>query len=88
MLIPWSLQVTRDKHVIKPARGKRQCKCKNKVVTRQIGPGMYQQFTTTECEECPNEKYERVTETINITIEPGMPDKHVSYLQLPASLDL
>lgn len=33
-------QVTRDKNVIKPAPGKRECNCKARVVTRQLGPGM------------------------------------------------
>lgn len=37
-------QVTRDKAVIKPAPGTRQCKCKMKLVTKQLGPGMFQQF--------------------------------------------
>ena len=39
-------QVTRDKSVWKPAPGTRKCNCKQKVVTQQIGPGMYQQYTT------------------------------------------
>ena len=30
----------------KPAPGTRKCNCKQKVVTQQIGPGMYQQYTT------------------------------------------
>lgn len=37
--------MTRDKNVIKPAPGTRKCNCKNKMVTRQIGPGMFQQYT-------------------------------------------
>ncbi len=39
-------QVVRDKNVVKPARGTRQCNCKNKMVTRQLGPGMFQQYQT------------------------------------------
>lgn len=39
-------QVVRDKNVLKPAPGKRKCNCKQKVVTQQVGPGMYQQYTT------------------------------------------
>ena len=35
----------RDKNVVKPAPGTRRCKCRNKVVTQQIGVGMYQQYT-------------------------------------------
>lgn len=38
------LQVVRDKNVIKPAPGRRQCNCRNKMVTKQVGPGMFQQY--------------------------------------------
>lgn len=38
--------MTRDKNVIKPAKGTRKCNCKNKMTTKQIGPGMFQQFQT------------------------------------------
>ena len=43
-------QVTRDKPVAKPAPGVRKCNCRNKVVTRQLGPGMFQQFQQQECQ--------------------------------------
>lgn len=36
----------RDKAVLKTTSGTRRCNCKTKVVTRQLGPGMYQQFQT------------------------------------------
>ena len=39
-------KVVRDKNVVKPAPGTRKCNCKQKVVTQQMGPGMYQQYTT------------------------------------------
>lgn len=46
---PWRVaQVVRDKNVIKPASGTRECKCRQKMVTRQLGPGMFQQYTTQE----------------------------------------
>ena len=73
-----ALQVTRDKPVAKPAPGKRKCNCKNKVVTRQLGPGMFQQFTQQECGECPNVKFERETESLSVAVEPGMVDGQVS----------
>lgn len=66
--------VTRDKNVIKPAKGKRQCNCKNKMVTKQLGPGMFQQFQTQECEQCSNVKFARESETLQVTVEPGMKD--------------
>lgn len=71
------MQVTRDKNVIKPAKGKRQCNCKNKMVTKQLGPGMFQQFQTQECEQCSNVKFARESETLQVTVEPGMKDKEV-----------
>ena len=36
--------MVRDKNIIKPAPGKRQCNCRNKMVTKQVGPGMFQQY--------------------------------------------
>jgi len=48
-----AMKVVRDKNVIKPAKGTRRCNCKNKMVTKQVGPGMYQQFQQQECETCP-----------------------------------
>ena len=38
------IKVLRDKAVIKPASGTRDCKCKMKLESRQLGPGMFQQF--------------------------------------------
>ena len=70
------LRVARDKNVIKPAKGKRKCNCKQRMVTKQIGPGMFQQYAKEECEECPNVKLARESETLAVEIEPGMPDGH------------
>ena len=54
-----TIKVTRDKDVLKPAKGTRKCNCRQKMVTRQVGPGMFQQYAQNECEECPNVKKER-----------------------------
>eukprot|EP00879_Flechtneria_rotunda_P002719 GHRR01002925.1.p1 GENE.GHRR01002925.1~~GHRR01002925.1.p1 ORF type:complete len:354 (+),score=95.01 GHRR01002925.1:160-1221(+) len=62
----------RDKPVLKPAAGTRRCKCKQKLVTRQLGPGMFQQFTQNVCEECPAVKLEREKDTITVHVEAGM----------------
>jgi DnaJ family protein B protein 11 len=76
------IPVTRDKNVIKPASGTRKCNCKQKVVTQQVGPGMYQQYTTRVCEDCPNLKYERVADQLTVNIDPGMPDGHqISFFE-------
>eukprot|EP00877_Chromochloris_zofingiensis_P008641 jgi/Chrzof1/402/Cz01g14160.t1 len=70
------IRTIRDKAVFKPAAGTRRCKCKQKLVTRQLGPGMFQQYTQNVCEECPNVKLEREQEPINVHVEPGMHDGH------------
>lgn len=70
------IQVIRDKAVIKPDKGKRQCKCKTVMKTRQLGPGMFQQFQEQKCEECPGVKLERESETLNVVIEPGVQHGH------------
>lgn len=69
-----TFQIWRDKSVVKSAPGKRKCNCKARMVTRQIGPGMFQQFTQQECKECPNVRYEREAVPIDVEIEKGMKD--------------
>lgn len=69
-------RIIRDKNVIRPAPGTRKCNCKNKVVTQQVGPGMYQQYTSRVCEDCPNLKYERSSEALTVSVDPGTPDMH------------
>ena len=76
-MLDCTLQVTRDKPVAKPAPGKRKCNCKQKVVTRQLGAGVFQQYTQQECQECPNVKFERESETLSVSVEPGMVDGQV-----------
>jgi len=66
------ISTVRDKSVYKPASGTRRCKCKQKLVTRQLGPGMFQQYTQQVCEECPAVKLEREKDTITVHVEPGM----------------
>jgi DnaJ family protein B protein 11 len=67
-------KVTRDKNVLRPAPGKRDCNCKQKLVTKSIGPGMFQQFTKTECEKCDNVKFVRESDDLTVSLEPGMVD--------------
>ena len=70
------LNVARDKNVIVPAKGKRKCNCKQRMVTKQIGPGMFQQYAKEECEECPNVKLARESGFLRAEIDPGVPDGH------------
>jgi len=67
--------VLRDKPVARPAKGTRKCNCRSKVVTRQLGPGMFQQFQQQECQECANVAYARETEALSVAVEPGMTDR-------------
>ncbi|CAL9024024.1 unnamed protein product [Prunus brigantina] len=69
-----SLNVWREKNILKPAPGKRRCNCRNEVYHRQIGPGMFQQMTEEVCEQCANVKYEREGYFITVDIEKGMQD--------------
>uniref|UniRef100_A0A0D6R3E3 DnaJ protein ERDJ3B n=1 Tax=Araucaria cunninghamii TaxID=56994 RepID=A0A0D6R3E3_ARACU len=69
-----TLKVWREKNIMKPAPGKRQCNCRNEVYHKQIGPGMFQQITQQVCEQCPNVKYEREGDFITVDIEKGMQD--------------
>mmetsp|Transcript_27989 Transcript_27989/g.68865 ORF Transcript_27989/g.68865 Transcript_27989/m.68865 type:complete len:352 (-) Transcript_27989:114-1169(-) len=71
-----TLKVGRDKDIIKPAKGKRKCNCKQKMVTRQLGPGMFQQYAKEECEECENVRMAREHNVLSVEVEPGMPDGH------------
>ncbi|CAN1188011.1 DnaJ protein ERDJ3B [Linum perenne] len=69
-----SVNVWREKNVIKPAPGKRLCNCRNEMYHRQIGPGMFQQITEQTCDKCQNVKLEREGYSLTIEIEKGMED--------------
>lgn len=69
-----TMKVWREKNVIKPAPGKRNCNCRNEVYHRQIGPGMYQQITEQVCDKCANVKFEREGYSLTVDIEKGMKD--------------
>lgn len=56
-LLLYSLQITRNKPVIKPAPGTRKCNCRQEMVTRNLGPGRFQMMQQTVCDECPNVKF-------------------------------
>ncbi|CAO2203433.1 unnamed protein product [Urochloa humidicola] len=69
-----SIKVWREKIVIKPAPGKRQCKCRNEIRQREIAPGMFYQISEPVCGTCPNVKYVREGDLIIVDIEKGMQD--------------
>uniref|UniRef100_A0A7S3VIA0 J domain-containing protein n=1 Tax=Dunaliella tertiolecta TaxID=3047 RepID=A0A7S3VIA0_DUNTE len=66
------LKVMRDKVVLKPGSGTRNCRCKQKLVTRQLGPGMFQQYSKQVCEQCQAVRQERQQEELTVHVEPGM----------------
>jgi len=69
-----TFQVVREKSVYKTSKTapKRKCNCKAKMNHRQIAPGMFQQYTTQSCDECPGVKLVRVSEPLAVEVEPGM----------------
>ncbi|OUS48182.1 molecular chaperone [Ostreococcus tauri] len=71
-----SVPVSRAKLVTKSAKGTRKCNCRQKLVTRQVGPGMYQQYTEQTCEDCPNVKLVREDVDLTVEIEAGAPEGH------------
>ncbi len=50
------VELTRNKPVMKPAKGTRKCNCRQEMVTRQLGPGRFQMTQQQVCDECPNIK--------------------------------
>lgn len=71
-----TMKIWREKNVLKPAPGKRNCNCRNEVFHKQIGPGMFQQFSQQVCEQCPNVKFAREGYHVTLDIEKGMRDGH------------
>ncbi|XP_065352807.1 dnaJ homolog shv [Cloeon dipterum] len=68
------VEITRNKHVIKPASGTRKCNCRQEMVTRHLGPGRFQMTQQQVCDECPNVKLVNEERTLEVEIEPGMVD--------------
>lgn len=68
------VQVTRNKPVIKPAQGTRQCNCRQEMITKQLGPGRFQMMQQNICDECPNVKMVTEENMLEIEIELGMKD--------------
>ncbi|KAG8240275.1 hypothetical protein J437_LFUL012752 [Ladona fulva] len=62
------VEITRNKPVVRPAKGTRKCNCRQEMVTRHLGPGRFQMMQQNVCDECPNVK------TLEVEIEAGMAD--------------
>lgn len=65
-------QITRNKPVLKPASGTRQCNCRQEMVTRNLGPGRFQMMQQTVCDECPNVRLVNEERVLEIEVEAGM----------------
>ncbi|KAL0273860.1 UNVERIFIED_CONTAM: hypothetical protein PYX00_006441 [Menopon gallinae] len=68
------VEITRNKPVIRPAKGTRKCNCRQEMVTRSLGPGRLQMTQQTVCDECPNVKLVNEERQLEIEIEAGMVD--------------
>ncbi|KAL5279388.1 dnj-20 family protein [Megaselia abdita] len=68
------VEIVRNKPVLKPASGTRQCNCRQEMVTRNLGPGRFQMMQQQVCDECPNVKLVNEERTLEIEIEQGMQD--------------
>jgi DnaJ family protein B protein 11 len=69
--------ILRRKGTVKTAPGTRECRCKTRMKTKQMGPGMFQQFPKQECERCSNAHITPEQITLQAEVEPGMRDGSV-----------
>ncbi|KAF5298406.1 hypothetical protein FQR65_LT01184 [Abscondita terminalis] len=68
------VEITRNKPVMKPAKGTRRCNCRQEMVTKTLGPGRFQMMQQSVCDECPNVKLVNEERILEMEVEPGMVD--------------
>lgn len=68
------IEITRNKPVIKAAKGTRKCNCRQEIVTRNLGGNRFQMIQQSVCSECPNIKMENEERILEVEVEPGMVD--------------
>ncbi|XP_011309936.1 dnaJ homolog subfamily B member 11 [Fopius arisanus] len=68
------VEITRNKLVIKAAKGTRKCNCRQELVTRNLGNGRFQMIQQAVCSECPNVKLVNEERILEVEVEPGMVD--------------
>jgi DnaJ family protein B protein 11 len=68
------IEITRNKPVMKAAKGTRKCNCRQEMITRNLGPGRFQMMQQTVCDECPNVKLVNEERILEMEVEPGMTD--------------
>ncbi|KAL3281387.1 hypothetical protein HHI36_004597 [Cryptolaemus montrouzieri] len=68
------VEITRNKPVMRAAKGTRKCNCRQEMITRNLGPGRFQMMQQTVCDECPNVRLVNEERTLEMEVEPGMVD--------------
>lgn len=68
------IEITRNKPVMRTAKGTRKCNCRQEMITRNLGPGRFQMMQQTVCDECPNAKLVNEERNLEMEVEPGMVD--------------
>ncbi|XP_063973570.1 dnaJ homolog shv [Diachasmimorpha longicaudata] len=68
------VEITRNKLVIKAAKGTRKCNCRQELVTRNLGNGRLQMIQQAVCSDCPNVKLVNEERLLEVEVEPGMVD--------------
>ncbi|KAK9888436.1 hypothetical protein WA026_000684 [Henosepilachna vigintioctopunctata] len=68
------IEITRNKPVMRAAKGTRKCNCRQEMITRNLGPGRFQMMQQTVCDECPNVRLVNEERTLEMEVEPGMVD--------------
>ncbi|XP_018914795.1 dnaJ homolog shv [Bemisia tabaci] len=68
------VEITRNKPVIKAAKGTRKCNCRQEMKAKRLGPTRFQMMQETVCDECPNIKLVNEERGLEAEIEPGMVD--------------
>ncbi|XP_070157305.1 dnaJ homolog shv [Polyergus mexicanus] len=66
------IEITRNKIVMKAAKGTRKCNCRQELVTRKVGNDRIHMIQQSVCSECPNVKMVNEERTLEAEVEPGM----------------
>ncbi|XP_003702621.1 dnaJ heat shock protein family member shriveled [Megachile rotundata] len=68
------IEITRNKPVMKAAKGTRKCNCRKEIVTHHLGNGRFHMTQQSICSECPNVKFVTEERVLEVEVEPGMVD--------------